>query len=317
MATKIHKVTDFPNAVTNQDLMAQAQLDAQDREYGVEDTIEKEIAGAGASAISSIVPNPTGPSLGQVLTELQTDDSALSTDPAALENTSTVPCKEAAVIFTDAQKAQFQQNGMKAAALSSPKALHISEIPSERRKQMTEDLKQAMRDQPIPDVTTYAEGRKVTVPSEVTAQANTVGKKKAMLILEKIIGKELTATVVLRARQAGVCFFQKPHLWLGQRMFYEMSKRGMWDRIQPDAAYESLLPDKDKAIISQGIAILFSWQVADQIGVISRVRGIELDHALKLMIETVCEQARQEKMPKDYSEEYDDTQSLEQLIGAA
>ena len=105
------------------------------------------------------------------------------------------------MIFSDAQKAQFQQLAMKQAALSSPKALHISETPGDRRKQMAEDLKQAMRDMPIPDVTTYAEGRKVTMPSEVIAQANTVPKKKAMMILDKIIGKELTAKVVLCGRK--------------------------------------------------------------------------------------------------------------------
>lgn len=317
MTTKIKMTTEFPKAVLNTELEQQAQMAAEDTEYGVNDIIEKEIAGAGASALPTIVPNPVGPSLGQVLTELQADDSALTHDPMALENTSTALCKEASVVFTDSQKAQFQQLGMKAAALSSPKALHISETSSDRRKQMAEDLKQAMRDQPIPDVTTYAEGRKVTMPSEIIAQANSVGKKKAMLILEKIIGKELTATVVLRARQAGVTFFQKPHLWLGQRLYFEMSKRGMWDRIEPDPSYESLLDDAQKNAVSQGIAVIFSWPVADQLGVISRVRNIELDHACKLMIQQVCEAARIEKMPKDYSEEYDDTQSLEQLIGAA
>jgi hypothetical protein len=323
MTTKIRKVTDFPQAVLNDQLAQQATMDAQ-AEHGVDDSISTELAhkidfaGQGpAAALPLISPNPVGLSLGAVLEEVKQDASVLSTDPVALENTSTAPCKEAAVIFTDSQKAQFQQNAMKAAALSSPRALHISETPTERRKQLAEDLKRAMLDQPIPDVTTYAEGRKISMPSEVTAQANTVGKAKAMAILEKIIGKETTAKVVLCARQAGVCFFQKPHLWLGQRMFFEMSKRGMWDRIQPDPAYASPLDETQKEVVAKGLAVIFSWPVADQLAVIARVRGIELDHAAKLMIEQVCNSAIEEKKPKDYSEVYDDTQSLEQLIGAA
>lgn len=315
MALKINKVTDFPQGVTYDELQEQKEADAQ-FDNGVDDTIEKEIAGIGAAALPSIVPNPTGPGLGQILTELKTDDSALTSDPRALENTSTAPCRETSVIFSDAQKAKFQQLGMKAAALSSPKAMLISETPSDKRRQMSDDLKDAMRDLPIPDVTTYAEGRKVTIPSEVIAQANQVGKAKAMLILEKIVGKEMTALAVLCARTHGVTFFLKPHLWLGQCLFYEMSKPNMWDRITPDPLYENVLDEAQLTAIKNGLAILFSWQVADQLSVIARVRNIELDQAAKLMITQVCNQSVQDKLPKDYSEQYDDTASLEQLLAS-
>lgn len=327
MATKITKVTEFNKIIPPDEEALQAKLEARATpgkfiEKPAFDEIDTSLmyndntVGVGAAAISAIVQNPTNIALGTVLDQIKADPELLNlNDPLLNENTSTYPVKEASVLFNEAQHAKFQQRGMKQAALSSPRALNISETPSERRKQLADELKQAMTDMPIPDVTTYAEGRKVTIPSEVIAQANTVGKTKACLILEKILGKAGAAEVVLCSQMAN--FFHKPHLWLGQRLFFEMSKRGMWDRISPDPEYASPLAEKDKQVVAQGIATLFSWQVADQLSVISRVRGIELDHAFKLVVEEVCRQQRQEKKPLDYNQEYDDTASLEQLVGAA
>ena len=53
MTTKIKKVTDFPNAVTNDQLRQQAQLDAQNEEFGVEDVIEKNSRSRRSSAANN------------------------------------------------------------------------------------------------------------------------------------------------------------------------------------------------------------------------------------------------------------------------
>jgi len=309
--TNIKKKTDFPKEVYVQDIEGVPT----DEQGNPTDEIEEPTAGMGkAGAVFEKLPQNV-PSLGHILAELQTDDSALNTDPRALENYSTAPCEAANIAATPELEGKWQSASTIAATLDNPKGMNIARLPLDQRRQLAE-IAEAMKDIPTPDAITYSDGRKRLIPSEVRDIPNKLAKNKSMLLLEKIVGKELTAKVVICARSHGVTFFQKPCLWLAQVLAYELSKRQFYDKVEEIKDYNAEEDANNEAVAPQALAKLFSWTVVEELQMLARIRQISLIHASKIMIERVCAVSIEEKKPKDFSEKYDDAATLEQLIAS-
>ena len=326
----IKKKVDFPNAVTHADAAQVQELNAQadvttkhEQPKGINpgeyDTIEKDFIGQPKEALKFAVRpegvNPNALTLGGVLNELKTDMSALNTDKRALEYVSTAPCEASSVVLTPDQESRVESVSAIAATLENTSGMNTAKIPYATRKQLA-DIADAMKDLPTPDAVTYADKRKVMIPSEVRDVPNKLSKEKSMILLEKIVGDKLAAQAILCAQTGGQIFFQKPALWLSQRLSYELSKRDIYDKVDLIKDYDAEQDANNEAIAPKALAMLFSWHVVEQLQIVARVRQIGLIHATKLMIERICEQAVEEKRPKDYSEKYDNTASLEQLIAS-
>lgn len=307
----IKKKADFPKEVSVQDI----EGIPTDAEGNPTDEIEEPTAGIGkAGAVFDKLPQHV-PSLGAVMAELQTDDSALNTDPRALENYSTAPCEAANIAATPELEGKWQSASTIAATLENPKGMNIARLPLDQRRQLAE-IAEAMKDIPTPDAITYSDGRKRLIPSEVRDVPNKLAKQKSMLLLEKIVGKELTAKTVICARSHGVTFFQKPALWLAQALAYELSKRQFYDKVEELKDYNAEEDANNEAVAPQALAKLFSWTVVEELQMLARIRQISLIHASKIMIERVCTVSIEEKKPRDFSEKYDDAATLEQLIAS-
>jgi hypothetical protein len=307
----VKKKIDFPDKVYVQDIESLPV----DEQGNPTDEIEEPTAGIGkAGAVFAQQPQNV-PNLGQVLTELKADDSALNTDPRALENYSTAPCEAANIAATPELEGKWQSASTVAATLENPKGMNIARLPLDQRRQLSE-IAEAMKDIPTPDAITYSDGRKRLIPSEVRDVPNKLPKHKSMLLLEKIIGKELTAKVVICARTHGVTFFQKPALWLAQVLAYELSKRQFYDKVEELKDYNSEEDANNEAVAPQALAKLFSWTVVEELQMLARIRHISLIHATRIMVELVCSQSIEDRKPRDFSEKYDDAATLEQLIAS-
>jgi hypothetical protein len=285
-------------------------------------TDEIEAPGVGSrvdGAAFATLPQHT-PSKGAVITQLEMDkvsidENMVGTDPRALENYSTAPCEAANIAMTPESESKWQSASTVAATLENTKGMNIARLPLEQRRQLAE-IAEAMKDLPTPDAITFSDGRKRLIPSEVRDIPNKLAKQKSMMLLEKIIGTKLTAEVLLCARSSGVCFFQKPALWLAQVLAYELSKRAFYDNVAEIKDYNAEEDANNEAIAPQALARLFSWHVVEELQMLARIRQISLIHATKIMVERVCEVTKENKKPKDYSEKYDDAASLEQLLAS-
>lgn len=310
----IKKKVEFPNQI---DVEAIEREIPRDEEGNPTDNIEAEkngvaLTGAGVKAAAGVIaPNAFSPTVPDNI-DLT---SANNTDPRALENWSTAPCEAANIAMTPDKEGQWQQMTAVAATLENPKGMGIGKVPMETRKQLAE-IAEAMKDLPTPDAMTYSDGRKRLIPSEVRDTPNKLDKKKSMVLLEKIIGKPLTAKGVICARSHGQIFFQKPALWLAQALAYELSKRNFYDKVQEIKDYNPELDANNEAVAPQALAKLFSWHVVEELQMLAKIRNISLIHAAKIMVQKVCEVSDSEKAPKDFAEQYDDATSLEQLMAS-
>lgn len=311
----VKKIQEFPKAVTIDQLKEQQDLD-QTSGTGEFNVIEKDYIGQPKDGITFAQQPQHVPTLGAVLAELHEDEASLSTDPKALENMSTNIVIESNVLLTQDQETRVENAAAIAATLSNQKGMNIAKIDYMSRKQLQE-IADAMRDIPTPDAVTFADNRKVIIPSEVRDVPNALAKKKSMKLLEAICGTATTAQVVLTARTGGVCFFQKPAMWLAQRLDYELSRRDIWDKVTDIPDFDITRDEQDQTVVKQALAKLFSWHVVEKIEIMSRIRRISLIHAANIMVERVLATAIEEKKPKDYAEQYDDTQTLEQLVANA
>lgn len=311
----IKKKVEFPTGKL--DVEAMEREIPRDAEGNPTDIIEAEkegvpLVGAGVKTAAGVIaPNPYSPSIPP-----QFDlTSARNTDPKALENWSTAPCEAANIAMTPEKEGQWQQMTAVAATLDNPKGMGIGKVPMETRKQLSE-IAEAMKDLPTPDAITFSDGRKRLIPAEVRDIPNKLDKERSMLLLEKILGEQLTAKAVVTAQTGGQIFFQKPALWLSQRLAYELSKRNFYDKVDEIKDYNPELDGDNEAIAPKALAVLFSWHVVEELQMLAKIRQISLIHATKIMVEKVCEVALEEKRPKDYSAKYDNTASLEQLMAS-
>jgi hypothetical protein len=243
------------------------------------------------------------------------DSSTAKGDPKLLKNLSTARVEASNVAFTEARAGEFRQRAMMESILENEIAGQVNQSVIDRRDQMAGNLEKVMKDQPIPDATTYNNGRKIHVPAEVTQHANMVSKEEAMEILETVIGPELTSLVILSAQAAN--FFEKPHLWLGQKLFFEMSTPGMWDKVEIIPGYSSPLSDEARDKAKQGIARIMSWHIPEQVEVISRIRNLEFDHILVILVKRICQRLAEEKSPLEGQKKYDDPTRLAALAARA
>jgi hypothetical protein len=243
------------------------------------------------------------------------DTSTVKGDATLLKNRSTNRVETSNVAFTEARSGEFRQRAMMTAVLENEIAGQVNQSVMDRRDQMANNLEKVMRDQPIPDATTYIKNRKIHVPAEITQHANMVPKEEAMEILETVIGPELTAWVILSAQAAN--FFEKPHLWLGQKLFYEMASPGMWDKVEVVPGYSSPLSSEALDKAKQGIAKIMSWHIPEQVEIISRIRNLEFDHILVCLVRRICERLTEEKAPLEGKKKYEDTATLAALAATA
>lgn len=302
------KTADF-DRLTVEDIQQEV---ASDSAY-LSDEIEIATAGSGRSGATFDVKPQHTPSLGAVLATVGQDESAMKTDPRALENMSTDPCIESAVIYTETQKAHIAGASAIQATLDNPKGMMEAKIPIDARRQLAE-ISEAMKSLPTPDAVTFSDHRKVIIPGEVRDVPNQLSKVQALKLIEAIVGEALTAKVVKCAMGNG--FVAKPHLWLSQRLAYEASGRRIWDQIQPLDNYDESQDGNKEAVIPKALTKLFSDEVTDKFMSIASARRISLLHCTKIMIERVCEKAIQEKAPKEFTEKYDSMSGLEELMAS-
>lgn len=255
------------------------------------------------------------PTRGQVLEALGQDDGVLTNlDPKALERESTAPCVASAVVMTDEMESKVIAAGMIQTALESPTALNNARISMASRKELSQRLVEASKEMPTPDSVTFVDNRRVIIPAEVRDVPNRLSKKGSMKVLELIVGEPLCLKVMKIARQSGVCFFNKPCLWLAQRLAQELGKRMLWERIDIGNEYEETDDGNNNSEICKAIAGLFSYHVMEQMQVICATRRISMVRCAKILIDRVCDIAIDEKAPKDYVEKYDDIPSLEVAV---
>lgn len=285
----------------------------RDAEGNPTDTIEAPAAGSGRMGADFDIKPQNVPALGNVLATLGEDESALRTDPRALENVSTNPCIESPVILTDNQEADIQGRVAIQATLENPKGMNIGKIPLDARRQLAE-IADAMKNLPTADTIAYVDNRKMYMSAEVRDVPNRLSKKDALRLLEALIGTALTAKTVKCANGAG--FMAKPHLWLSQRLAYECSKREIWDKIEPIGDYDEDAETAKESVVPQAISRLFSSTVTEHLMVISRIRRISMLHVTKIMIDKACESAIAEKAPREYTEKFESMPELEALIAA-
>lgn len=243
------------------------------------------------------------------------DNSTAKGDAKLLKNVSTDKVEASNVAFTEAKSGEFRQRAMMTAILENEIAGQVNQSVIDRRDQMASNLERAINDQPIPDATTYNKGRKIHVPAEITQHANMISKEEAMEILESVIGPELTAWTILSAQAAN--FFEKPHLWLGQKLFYEMATPAMWDKVEIVPGYSSPLSGEAREAAKKGIAKIMSWHIPEQLEVISRIRNLEFDHVMVILVKRICERLTEEKAPQEGKKKYDDTTRLAALAATA
>jgi len=277
------------------------------------DEIEAPAAGTGRAGASFDVQPQNTPSLGAVLSTLGQDETALRTDPRALENISTAPCIESPVILTDNQEQEIQGRAAIQATLDNPKGMNIGKIPLDARRQLAE-IAESMKNLPTADTIAYVDNRKIYMAAEVRDVPNQLTKGQALKILQALIGDALTAKVVKCAMGTG--FVAKPHVWLSQRLAFEASKRGVYDELKPIEGYDEEQELNKEAVVPKALTRLFSATVTDQMMVLSRVCRISMLHVTKIMIERVCENAIKEKLPIEYTEKFDSIPELDALIAA-
>lgn len=310
MASNIKQKSDFDRA----SIEKMEQEIPRDSQGNPTDEIEAPAAGSGRAG-AEFAQKPTHvPSLGNVLATVGQDESALRTDPRALENMSTAPCIESNVILSKQQELHIAGANAIQATLENPKGMTIAQIPLDARHQLA-TISEAMKDLPTPDAVTFADNRKVIISSEVRDVPNNLSKAPALKLIEAIIGEKLTAKVVTCAIGAG--FTAKPHLWLSQRLAYEGSKREIWDKIEPSDNFDEDLDGKKEAVVPRAVTKLFSPTVTEQFMIISRIRRISMLECTKIMINRVCDLAIQEKAPKEFVEKYENMSELAELMAAA
>jgi hypothetical protein len=306
----IKRKSEFDNTI---DLNEIEKHIPRDGDGNPTDEVEAPAAGMGRAAANFDIKPQNVPALGNVLATLGEDESALRTDPRALENVSTAPCIESSVILTDNQEADIQGRVAIQATLENPKGMNIGKIPLDARRQLAE-IADAMKNLPTADTIAYADNRKIYMAAEVRDVPNRLTKAQALKLLSAMVGEALTAKAVKCAMGTG--FTAKPHVWLSQRLAYECSKREIWDKITPIEAYDEEAEVAKEAVMRPALDRLFSATVTEQLMVICKINRISMLHTTKLMIERVCDLAIAEKAPKDYSEKFESMPELEQLIAA-
>ncbi len=260
--------------------------------------------------------SPVGiPTRGALMESLGVDEQAFNIDPKSLERESTAPCIASPVVMTDELETKVLSAGMIQAALETPQAMMNARVSPSDRKQLASRLTEARKELPTPDAVTFIDNRRVILPAEVRDVPNLLPKQLSMKVLEIIVGEGLSLKVVKCARQAGVCFFQKPCLWLAQRLAQELSKRRIWEKIEVANDYEEAEDGNKDSEICKAIGQLFSYHVMEQMQVICATRRISMQYCAKIMIDRVCEIAIAEKAPKDYTEKYDSLDTLEAALG--
>jgi len=259
---------------------------------------------------------PVGvPTRGALMEQLGIDENVFNVDAKAYERESTAPCIASPVVMTDELESKVLAAGMIQSALETPQAMNKAGISLTERKQLAGRLSDARRELPTPDAVTFIDNRRVILPGEVRDIPNALPKQLSMKVLELIVGPHLCLKMVKCARQAGVCFYQKPCLWLAQRLAQELSKRRIWEKIEVcDEYVESDDGNKDSEIC-KAIGQLFSYHVMEQMQVVCATRGISMQRCAKILIDRVCDIAIAEKAPKDYVEKYDSLETLEQALG--
>lgn len=243
------------------------------------------------------------------------DTSTIKGDAKLLKNFSTDRVVTSNVAFTEARAGEFRQRAMMESILENEIAGQCNQSVIDRRDNMVSNMEKVMKDQPIPDATTYQKGRKIHVPAEITQHANMNSKEEAMEILETVIGPELTALTILSAQAAN--FFEKPHLWLGQKLYYEMATPAMWDKVEVVPGYSSPLTDEARDAAKKGIAKIMSWHIPEQVEVISRIRNLEFDHIMVILVKRICARLIEEKAPLEGKKKYDDPTRLAALAATA
>lgn len=307
----IKRTSNFDTTVDLEAIEAQIPRDAQGNPT---DEIEAPAAGTFAQgAIFDVKPQHT-PSLGTVLSALGEDENSVRNhDPRALENFSTAPCIESPVLLTETQTAHIEGASAVQATLENTKGMNVAKVPLETRRQLAQ-ISEVMKNLPTADAITYVDNRKIYMASEVRDVPNRLSKGQAMRAYEVIFGTALTAKVVKCAMGAG--FVAKPHVWLSQRLAFEASKREIWDKITPLPSYEEETEIENRTDLPKAISALFSATVTEQLMVISKISRISMLHAIKIMVDRVCECAIEEKRPKEYVEKFESMPELDALIAA-
>ena len=251
------------------------------------------------------------PTRGSLLEQMEVGEEIFNSDPKAYERESTAPCIASPVVMTENLESKVLAAGMIQAALETPQALNHARVSSVSRKELANALADARRELPTPDAVTYIDNRRVILPAEVRDVPNALPKNLSMKVLELIVGAETCLRVVKCARQGGVAFFQKPCLWLAQRLAADLSKRRIWEKIATVEDYDEADDGNKDSEICKAIGQLFSIHVMEQMQVICQIRRISMQQCAKIVINRVCDIAVDEKAPKDFTEKYDDLNSLE------
>lgn len=276
---------------------------------------ELEIDHGNASFAKFSQPAVGVPTRGMLMDQLGIDENVFNADPKAYDRESTAPCIASPVVMTDALESKVLGAGMLQAALETPQAMNNARISPMDRKEMAASLKEASKGLPTPDAVTYIDHRRVVLPAEVRDIPNQLPKNLSMKVLELLVGQETCLKVVKCARQAGVCFFQKPCLWLAQRLAADLAKRQIWTLIEVSDDYDESEDGSKESEICKAVGQLFSYHVMEQLQVVCATRRISMQRAVKILINRVCDIAIEEKAPKDYVDKYDNLDSLEQALG--
>ena len=106
-------------------------------------------------------------------------------------------------------------------------------------------------------------------------------------------------------------------LWLGQKLYYEMATPAMWDKVEVVPGYSSPLTDEARDAAKKGIAKIMSWHIPEQVEVISRIRNLEFDHIMVILVKRICARLIEEKAPLEGKRKYENIAELTSLAARA
>jgi hypothetical protein len=252
-----------------------------------------------------------GVSLGEVMSMLKKDERVLTTDPAALVNVSTAPLAETPVGMSEEQLQEVRQRSTIMSCLDNPKAAGVL---SPDMKRQYADIAESMKTLPTPDTVAYIDNRKLHMPAEVRDVPNRVDKESALLLIEKLVGKHITARIVLCSMAAG--FVDKPHVWFSQRLWAEGVRDDIWEKVVKIPNYVDEFDEDKAAIVPLAITRLFSNANTRNLTTLCKMNQISMLHACKIMFTRICDAADAEKKPKEYVKTYDSMPELQALLAA-
>lgn len=251
------------------------------------------------------------------LEQIEGINATLQGDPKAMENYSTSPVEPLPPRPTEMNN-KLIAAAQAQAALNNPRTREKLDPTQAATLKHMQDV---MSDMPGPDITTYIDNRRMTLPSSVIDAPNRLDRQRSLKLVEALAGEQcvgdkrfaggkvepcvcLTHKVARAAQQWG--FRDKPGVWLSQHMAVETRKRDRWKEIKVERFNFDPLQDAD--INSPGpkaAAMLFGRETAEDVMFMAELNNVSTVTIIRELITRICDTSVALKTPLDYTGQFD------------